>query len=119
MPRATNERLAASRAIGGLALIVKDVAHIAVLDTRGERDLPRALQRCRGSSWLVRHSEIWMERREVKRHAVPQIGYNPVAKLPCLVRRIILTGYHQIGNLEPDLSFSLKPSECIQHRVQM
>ena len=73
MPRATNERLAARRAIGGLALVVKDIAHIAVLDTRGKRDLPRARQGCSWGFWLVRHSEIWMERREVKRDRISQI----------------------------------------------
>ncbi len=74
MPRATNERLAACGAIGGLALVIKDIAHIAVLESRGKRDLPRALQGCPGGFWLVGHSEIWVERREVKRHTVPQIG---------------------------------------------
>ena len=71
MPRATNERLAACGAIGGLALVVKDIAHIAVLESRGKRDLPRVaglrgFLACRSFGNL-------MERREVKRHTVSQI----------------------------------------------
>src|SRR5215475_9578724 len=119
MPRATNERLAASRAIGCLALIVKNIANIAVFDTCGERDLPGALQGCRGGSWLVRHSEIWMERREVKRHRISQIFENPITELLSFFGSIVLVGDHQICDLEPDVSFILKPLEGIEHRIEV
>src|SRR4029077_6663198 len=114
MPRATNERLAACRAIGGLALIVKDIAHIAVLDTRGKRDLPRALQGCCGGFWLVRVSEIGVERREVKRDRISQILYNPITQLLSFFGTIVFVRDHQVCDLEPDVSFIFKPPEGIE-----
>jgi len=70
MPERTNERLPHA-GNSGLALIVKDIAHIAVLDTVGKRDLRRA-SGCCGVFGLSVIRKIWMERREVKRDDLPR-----------------------------------------------
>ena len=44
MPRTLDKDLAAVRAVGVLALIVKHIAYVAVLNARGERDSARLLQ---------------------------------------------------------------------------
>src|SRR5215467_4246184 len=119
MPGASNENLFTRRAIGRLSRIIKNIAHIAILDTRGEGDLPCAFQGFGGSLWLVPHSEIWMKCGEMKRHIVAEISKNPVAKVLGLFCSIILTRYHQVGNFEPDFSFVLKPLKRIQYGVEM
>src|SRR5215510_3416441 len=60
-----------------------------------------------------------MERREVKRHRISYIFENPITELLSFFGSIVLVRDHQICDLEPDVSFNLKPLEGIEHRVEV
>ena len=60
-----------------------------------------------------------MKRREMKRNGVAEIFEHPFAEFFGFIRVVILFGYHQIGDLKPDVGFLLEPLERVQHGREM
>lgn len=60
-----------------------------------------------------------MKRREMKRNGVAEIFDHPFAEFFGFVGVVIFFGYHQIGDLKPDVGFLFEPLERVQHGREM
>src|SRR5258706_7199480 len=119
VPRAADDRAAAAGAIGRLPFVVGDVADVAVADAHRAGDLSCARERGGGRAGLVGHLEIGMKRGEVQRHGVAQVFQHPAGEPPGLLRVVVLSGDHEIGDLEPDTGLALEPPERVEHRIEV
>src|SRR5262245_33240310 len=55
----------------------------------------------------------------MKRYSVAQIGYHPIAETLRFVGVVILAGDHQIGDLKPNIRFTLQPFERVQNWIEV
>jgi len=53
------------------------------------------------------------------RHVGPQRFGDPITHPPDLVRRVVLPGHDQVGDLQPDVALVRQPPQRIQDRLQM
>src|SRR6059036_3027784 len=98
---------------------VVDVAHVRVLQAGPARDVVGRAEGVVRRALAVAQAEVGVERGEVHRHVVTELGQDPVAHPAELVQPVVRARDDEIRDLEPDVRLGPQPLQRVEHRPQM